>query len=69
MKFLEDVRGRLIEGIGTEYLPNSAAADEAALALACRLRLFLKEINRLTGWSIDHVAGADAASAHHLQQS
>jgi hypothetical protein len=66
MKFLEDVRGRLIEGIGTEYLPNSAAADEAALVLACRLRLFLEEIDRLTGWSIDHVAGADATSAHHL---
>src|ERR687895_408714 len=41
VKFLEDVRGRLVEGIGTEYLTHSAAGDEAALALACRLRLFL----------------------------
>jgi hypothetical protein len=59
VKFLEDVRGRLVEGIGAEYLTHSAAADEAALVLAFRLRLFLKEIDRLTGWSIDHIADAD----------
>jgi hypothetical protein len=59
VKFLEDVRGRLVEGIGAEYLTYSAAADEAALVLAFRLRLFLKEIDRLTGWSIDHIADAD----------
>lgn len=66
MKFLEDVRGRIVEGISPEYLTDSAAADEATLALACRLRLFLKEMDRLTGWSIDHVAGAGAVSGHHL---
>jgi hypothetical protein len=66
VKFLEDVRGRLVEGIGTEYLTSSGAGDEAALALACRLRLFLKEIDRLTGWSIDHVASTDAVSVHYL---
>jgi hypothetical protein len=59
VKFLEDVRGHLVEGIGAEYLTHSAAADEAALVLAFRLRLFLKEIDRLTGWSIDHIADAD----------
>jgi Ion channel len=59
VQFLEDVRGRLVEGIGAEYLTHSAAADEAALVLAFRLRLFLKEIDRLTGWSIDHIADAD----------
>jgi hypothetical protein len=59
VKFLEDVRGRLVEGIGAEYLTHSGAADEAALVLAFRLRLFLKEIDRLTGWSIDHIADAD----------
>jgi hypothetical protein len=59
VKFLEDVRGHLVEGIGAEYLIHSAAADEAALVLAFRLRLFLKEIDCLTGWSIDHIADAD----------
>src|SRR5918996_4257059 len=59
VKFLEDVRGHLVEGIGAEYLIHSAAAAEAALVLAFRLRLFLKEIDRLTGWSIDHIADAD----------
>ncbi len=59
VKFLEDVRGHLVEGIGAEYLIHSAAADEAALVLAFRLRLFLKEIDRLTGWSIDHIADTD----------
>jgi hypothetical protein len=53
------VRGRLVEGIGAEYLTYSAAVDEAALVLVFRLRLFLKEIDRLTGWSIDHIADAD----------
>src|SRR5918996_5548434 len=59
VKFLEGIRGRLAESIGAEYLTHSAAADEAALVLAFRLRLFLKEIDRLTGWSIDHIADAD----------
>jgi hypothetical protein len=65
-EFLEDVRGRLIEGISPEYLINSGAADEAALALTYRLRLFLKEMDRLTGRGIDHIVYSDAVAAHHL---
>ena len=56
VKLLEDVRGRLVEGISPEYFTNSGASDEAALVMAFRLRLFLEEMDRLTGWSIDHVA-------------
>ncbi len=63
VKFLEGIRGRLAESISTVCLTNSMDGNEAALDLACRLRLFLKEIDRLTGWSIDHVAGANAGSA------
>jgi hypothetical protein len=59
VNFLEEVRRRLVEGIGAEYLRNSAAADEVALALVCRLRLFLEETDRLTGWSIDHIADGE----------
>jgi hypothetical protein len=63
VKFLEGIRGRLAESISTACLTNSMDGNEAALDLACRLRLFLKEMDRLTGWSIDHVAGANAGSA------
>jgi hypothetical protein len=66
VEFLEEVRGRLTEGIFPEHFASSEAGDEAALALACRLRLFLTEMDRLTGWGTDHVAYSDAVSAHHL---
>jgi hypothetical protein len=62
VKFLEGIRGRLAEGISTACFTNSMDGNEAALDLACRLRLFLTEMDRLTGWSIDHVAGANAGS-------
>jgi hypothetical protein len=66
VKFLEDVRRRLVEGKCFEYVGSSGEGDEAALVLACRLRLFLKEMDRLTGWGIDHLDDADSASMHHL---
>jgi hypothetical protein len=66
VEFLEEVRGRLVEGISSNNLMTTGAPDEAALALACRLRLFLREMDRLTGWSIDHVGYSNAVLAHHL---
>jgi hypothetical protein len=65
-KFLEVVRSRLVEAIAPEYCIRSADADEAALALACRLRLFLEQMDRLTGWGIDHLDNSDSAAMHHL---
>jgi hypothetical protein len=66
VKFLEDVRRSLVGGKCFEYVGTSGAEDEAALVLACRLRLFLKEMDRLTGWSIDHFDDSDGASMYHL---
>jgi hypothetical protein len=66
MEFLEVIHGRLVEGISPAYLTNSVDGNEAALVLACRLRLFLTEMDRLTGWGIDHVVHSDMVTAHHL---